>query len=157
MSDEDKMKLLENLAGGGAKIGTIIFDNHGTMDIHNQLDEKEVKKSDVQLTRDVLSKAVNKVKGMFWGYSSNAIIFCVCRDCFGSADNMSQFERELMDLDYPDGMKYLCTEGTISNTLSQNPYMKLSVDKWEKNGAMDRVLKLRDEFKKTLEGILAAK
>ena len=104
-----------------------------------------------RLSRAVLTKAVNAVKKYFWGYSSNAVLYCVCRDCYHHSENMSKFERELMDLDYPGGMTYMCKEGTIVNTITRNGYMKFHVDKWESMGVKSRVLKLRDEFKKTLE------
>ena len=64
---------------------------------------------------------------------------------------MSQFERELANLSYLVNPKYLCSEGTISNTLKANPYMKLPVDKWEANGAKERALILRDAFVKAVE------
>ncbi len=53
----------------------------------------------------------------------------------------SYFERVLSEhgIDLP--------EGTINAAISRNPFMRLHIDNWEGNGAMERVLKLRDEFK----------
>ena len=106
------------------------------------------------LTREILAQAISRVKNLFWGVSSNAVLFCVCRDEEYYPDNMSQFERELMNLDYPNGMAYLCKEGTISNTFRTNQYMKLHIDKWESNGAKERVLILRDKFRATLNELI---
>lgn len=83
------------------------------------------------LTKEVLTRAIEAVQQYFWGYSSNAIIFCVCRDRYGLPDNASLFERETRELHYRKEMKYLCTDGTISNAFSRSPYLKLNIDKWE--------------------------
>ena len=48
---------------------------------------------------------------------------------------MSSFERE-----------FNCSEGLISNTFRNNPYMRLSIDKWKENGAKPRVLQLAGAY-----------
>ena len=53
---------------------------------------------------------------------------------------MSQFERE-----------FRCTEGLLSNTFRNNPYMQLHIDKWRQNGAKERVLRLVEEYRKAVE------
>lgn len=83
-----------------------------------------------------LTSGVEKVRSFFWSPSAMAFIFCVCRDCFNYANNMSQFERE-----------FNCREGLVSNTFRNNPYMHLPIDKWEKNGAKARVLRLVEAYK----------
>ena len=57
-------------------------------------------------------------------------------------DNASWFERQM------EMMKIDCPQGTIANAFRNNPYMKLHVDKWEKNGAKGRVLVLMRELQK---------
>ena len=91
----------------------------------------------------MLVESVGAVRDLFWGDSSMAVIFGVCRDCFKYADNMSQFERD-----------FGCSEGLISNTMRNNPYMRLAVDKWEQQGAKQRVLRLVDEYKKAVSARL---
>lgn len=86
-----------------------------------------------------LVECVGAVRHLFWGDSSMAVIFGVCRDCFHYADNMSQFERD-----------FGCSEGLISNTMRHNPYMRLAVDKWEHQGAKKRVLRLVEEYQKAV-------
>ena len=42
------------------------------------------------------------------------------------------------------------SEGLISNTMRNNPYMRLAIDKWEQQGAKQRVLRLVAEYKKAV-------
>jgi hypothetical protein len=88
----------------------------------------------------MLLACVESVRQYFWKDSALAVIFCTCRDCYGYANNMSQFERE-----------FHCQEGLLSNTFRNNPYMRLHVDKWEQNGAKQRVLRLVEAYKRAVE------
>ncbi|MCR4835233.1 MAG: hypothetical protein K5899_02450 [Bacteroidaceae bacterium] len=125
------------------------FYNYGTMNQveagatqinYNNYGSKVAEQSEaVGLPR--LLECVGSVRSYFWGDSSMAVIFCVCRDCFGYPDNMSQFERE-----------FNCSEGLLSNTFRNNPYMRMPVDKWRENGAKERVLRLVDAFKNAVNG-----
>ena len=83
---------------------------------------------------------VEDVRQYFWGDSPLAVIFCVCRDCYGYANNMSQFERD-----------FGCQEGLLSNTFRNNPYMRLHVDKWAQQGVKQRVLRLVEAYKDAVE------
>ncbi len=103
------------------------------------------------LSKEVLAQAIEDVQDYFWGYSSNAVLFCVCKDKYNYPDNTSLFERETRELKYHKRMAYLCADGTISNAFKNNSYMKYNVDKWEEKGAKDRALILRDEFIKAVE------
>lgn len=125
------------------------FYNYGTMNqvepgatqiINNYYQYKAEEQSEVvELPR--LLECVERVRSYFWGDSSMAVIFCVCRDCYGYPDNMSQFERE-----------FDCSEGLLSNTFRNNPYMRMPIDKWQTNGAKERVLRLVDVFKNAING-----
>lgn len=151
MTDDNILKLMQTFAQNGASIGNIIMDNHGTMTINNNTGAKEEKPKEFELTKDILARAIEEVQQYFWGYSSNAVIFCVCRDRYHYGDNASQYERESRELEYHKEMKYLCTDGTIANAFNRNPYLKYNIDKWDSKGAKDRVLILRDEFIKAVE------
>ena len=96
---------------------------------------------------DVLTlvACVESVREYFWSGSALTVIFCTCRDCYGYADNMSQFERD-----------FHCQEGLLSSTFRNNPYMRLHVDKWAQNGAKQRVLKLVEAYKNAVEERLKA-
>lgn len=135
--------------------GNIIHVHGSYVDIHDNevvnlsVDKGEVKIGDnKQLKTDdkpkyptaLLVERVDKVRGLFWGDSPMAVIFCVCRDCYKYANNMSQFERD-----------FGCKPGLLSNTFGDNPYMRLHIDTWEKNGAKDRVLNLVKAYKKAVE------
>jgi hypothetical protein len=122
------------------------FYNYGTMNqvepgatqINNYYGTGKAEKQEVALPR--LLECVEKVRGFFWGESSMAVIFCVCRDCFNYVNNMSRFERE-----------FHCKEGLLSNTFRNNPYMQLPVERWEHSGARERVLRLADAYRKAVE------
>ena len=75
--------------------------------------------------------------------SSLAVIFCTCRDCYGYANNMSQFERD-----------FHCQEGLLSNAFRNNPYMRLHIDKWAQQGVKQRVLRLMEVYKEAVENRL---
>ena len=87
-----------------------------------------------------LAACVDSVRQYFWGDSALAVIFCTCRDCYGYANNMRQFERD-----------FHCQEGLLSNTFRNNPYMRLHVDKWAQQGAKQRVLQLMEAYKNAVE------
>lgn len=87
-----------------------------------------------------LATCADSVREYFWSDSALAVIFCTCRDCYGYANNMSQFERD-----------FHCQEGLLSNTFRNNPYMRLHVDKWAQNGAKQRVLRLVEAYKNAVE------
>lgn len=84
---------------------------------------------------------VDAVRDHFWSDSAMAVIFCVCRDCFGYGGNMRQFERD-----------FDCQEGLLSNTFRNNPYMRLNISKWAQQGAKARVLQLVEAYKHAVDG-----
>ena len=88
----------------------------------------------------VLVACVDNVREYLWKESAMAVIFCVCRDRYCYADNMSQFERD-----------FQCQDGLLSNTFRNNPYMRLHVDKWKENGAKERVLRLVEAYEKAVQ------
>lgn len=103
--------------------------------------ELEVKrKTDEQPAVQTLTACVDSVREYFWSDSALTVIFCTCRDCYGYADCMSQFERD-----------FNCQEGLLSSTFRNNPYMRLHVDKWAQNGAKQRVLRLVEAYKNAVE------
>ena len=135
MGTETKKALLEGMSGflQGAQIGQFnMFVESGAKVVYLEQEVSEEKK---KVDCQTLVRCVDRVRELFWGDSSMAVIFCVCRDCFNHEDNMSSFERE-----------FNCSEGLISNTFRNNPYMRLSIDKWKENGAKPRVLQLAGAY-----------
>lgn len=123
---------------GVTSIGQVIVENNGTINYNDHRGEPGEQKRKVDT--EVLAKGVDGVREYLWKDSAMAVIFCVCRDCYGYTDNMSQFERD-----------FHCAEGLLSNTFRNNPYMRLNISKWEENGAKERVLRLVDAYKKAID------
>ena len=94
----------------------------------------------LEVALPVLVASVESVRAYFWKDSAMAVIFCVCRDRYCYADNMSQFERD-----------FHCQEGLLSSTFRNNPYMRLHVDKWKENGAKERVLRLAEAYENAVQ------
>lgn len=93
---------------------------------------------------ETLVACVDAVRQYFWCPSSLSVIFCVCRDNYYYPNNMSQFERD-----------FRCSQGLLSNTFRNNPYMRLHIDKWRQNGAKDRVLRLVDAYQTAVRQAVA--
>ena len=109
----------------------------------DEAEEKKLPAADLaerQPDLATLRACAAQVREYFWSESAMTVIFCVCRDCFGYPDNMSQFERE-----------FECREGLLSNTFRNNRYMRLHINKWKENGAKSRVLTLVDVYRRIVE------
>ena len=137
MSEDLKEKILGRILKAGVTIQNFVMENNSTM-VYNNYGDVEKKKSE-PVANEILARGITAVRGNFWGDSAIATIFCVCRDVYGYPDNKSQFERD-----------FNCPQGVISNAFRSSPYMNLSIDKWRANGAMDRVLKLKDLFQNAI-------
>ena len=132
------------------QVGQLILKVNGNNYYHEEtMPESRCKNEDVRGKKEredgqpdlqTLVEGVNRVRDYFWSDSSLAVIFCVCRDCYGYANNMSQFERD-----------FQCSEGLLSNAFRNNPYMRLNVSKWEQNGVKARVMRLVDAYKEAVE------
>ena len=140
MTQEERQQLTASLLQGGQTvIHQLQIGDGNTMNYYEskeQTNGTEVK----QASPEVVSRALGKSGDYIWGNSAYAVAFCVCRDVFGWQDNASFFERqmELQGILFPPG--------TVNAAINRNPYMKMNVAKWDQNGAMERVLKLRDEL-----------
>ena len=134
MDDETKVKMMEALAKGGMSVGQLIVENTGSITYNDNRGRQEADQQR-QVELSTMVGCVDRVRQYFWSDSSMAVVFCVCRDYFNYADNMSQFERD-----------FNCAEGLLSNTFRNNAYMRLPIDKWEQNGAKERVMKLVEAY-----------
>ena len=134
MDDETKVKMMEALAKGGMSVGQLIVENTGSITYNDHRGRQEADQQR-QVELSTMVGCVDRVRQYFWSDSSMAVVFCVCRDYFNYADNMSQFERD-----------FNCAEGLLSNTFRNNVYMRLPIDKWEQNGAKERVMKLVEAY-----------
>lgn len=119
---------------GGPSIGQLIIENNGTINYNDHRGELGEQKRKVDT--EVLAKGVDGVREYLWKDSAMAVIFCVCRDCYNYADNMSQFERD-----------FGCRENLLSTTFRDNPFMRVSSEKWPQMNVKQRVLTLVDAYK----------
>ena len=116
---EEEIQLLSKLVNGGnTKIGQIILDNHGTMNINNgETKPMGDNLASTDIDSSMVSQALAKCGDYIWGNSAYAVPFCVCRDVYGWEDNASLFERklELEGVELPPG--------TINTAINRNPYI----------------------------------
>lgn len=147
MEKESKDDVLKSLLSGATISNSVIV---GVAESGSQVffrsQEDDTQQHAVVSPKQV-SEALKKCGDYVWGNSAYAVVFCVCRDCCGWQNNASLFERAMEE------QGVLMPPGTINAALSRNPYMKLSVEKWDENGAMMRVLKLRDAFEQIIENM----
>ena len=105
----------------------------------------EEEKEDVHvspLTDALLAKAVEECQPYFWAKSAWAVVYCVCRDCFGLTDNVSAFEKRANDLPFSKQVKN-CPTNTIHTAFGNHPYMKKHISKWEDKRALKLVMALK--------------
>ena len=100
-----------------------------------------------ELSDERLAQAVEACQPYFWAKTAWAVVFCVCRDCFGMTDNVSAFEKRIMGLEFGNRVKEY-TKGTIHSALCNNDYLKKPVSKWTEG----RALVLARALKEALEG-----
>ncbi len=148
MTQEEKMNIVNALTkGGNVNIGQFVVENNGTMNYNAAKESEQDQQREQMPTGDSFAKAIGKVSGLFWGNSSYAVLYCVCRDKYGIS-NRSEWERMIALL--PNKTDYTCTPGVVSSTINDHKYMEMHTDKWESNNAPQRVMKLVEGFKSSL-------
>ena len=145
MTQEEKIKIAEALLkSGSVNIGQLSIGDNNTLN-YNAGSEKRTTLDDV--TVDDMKKAVRECGMYMYGYAGITVAYAIGRDLCHWTLSQSDFERKMKmkEFDYKDG--------TIANTLRNNPYMRDHVSKWATLGAKSEVLKLRDELQKSLLGL----
>ena len=89
-----------------------------------------------------LPEVVVQGGGLFWAASAWAVVYGVLRDNYGYDKPVAEFERMAQAFKLPATFKFVCGEGSVQRTISNHEYMRMSIDKWEEQGAADRELKL---------------
>jgi hypothetical protein len=148
MNNDNNGNFIINVNSSGNLIAqTINFNAPVNFDGKTDFSKQAQQQQTTQQQPDVqtLVTCVDSVREFFWRDSALAVIFCTCRDCYGYADNMSQFERD-----------FHCQEGLLSSTFRNNPYMRLHIDKWAQNGAKQRALRLVEAYKDAVEQCVKA-
>lgn len=82
----------------------------------------------------LLARAVEAVQSFFWAQSAWAVVYCVCRDHLGMADNMSEFERRVAGLPLERSV-YGCPAGTVRKAFINNDYLRYATDRWPEGRA----------------------
>ena len=123
------------------------FDKEMTMQVVDTATLcREAAKSDPRLRFEDLARAVEATQSFFWAQSSWAVVYCVCREHLGIADNMSEFEKCVQGLTFTKKV-YECPTGTIQKALANNEYMRYPLYRWPEG----RASRLATELMKTLE------
>lgn len=123
------------------------FDKDMTMQVVDTATlAREEAKSSPKLRFEDLARAVEAVQSYFWAQSSWAVVYCVCREHLGIADNMSEFEKCVQGLTFTKKV-YECPIGTIQKALANNEYMRYPLHRWPEG----RAARLAAELMKTLK------
>ena len=123
------------------------FDKEMTMQVVDTAAVcREAAKSEPRLRLEDLARAVEATQAFFWAQSSWAVVYCVCREHLGIADNMSEFEKCVQGLTFTKKV-YECPTGTIQKALANNEYMRYPLYRWPEG----RASRLATELMKTLE------
>lgn len=147
MSDELKLKIIQELSKGNVRIGQLIMEVNGDNHYHEkedmtQKEEAQEPKAPTQgsINSEQMVIALKQCGAYIWGNSAYSIAFCVCRDALNMGYNASQYERVLGE------QGIMLPAGTINTAMNRNQWMKYPIDSWEENGASGRALKLRNAF-----------
>ena len=138
-------------AGSNCQVfnGPCVFAMPGS-NVTQQITPSTSQPAERSLDDERLARAIEQSQAFFWGNSAYAVLFCLLRDEYGMADNMSQFEAKIEQLPYSARRSYTCSKGTIANAFNNNLIYKQPVGKW-KDKASTRILKLLEELKLRLE------
>ena len=132
----------------GATIHNLVINGNMTKNGDEHYHEAQHAKTERTVSAGTVTRALRECKAYVWGNAAYAVVFCICRERYGWQDNASLFERTL------EQQGVSLPEGTLNNALSRNSYLRLPMDKWEASGAMERVVRLRDEFIAQVERLL---
>lgn len=138
-------------AGSNCQVfnGPCVFAMPGST-VTQQITPSTSQPAERSLDDERLARAIEQTQAFFWGNSAYAVLFCLLRDEYGIADNMSMFEAKVEGLPYSKERSYTCPKGTIINAFSNNPIYRQHIDKW-KDKANTRIIKLLEELKLQLE------
>ncbi len=152
MTQDEKKDLLKSIfQGADLKHAQInVFVESGAKVVYQEVKEQAPVESS-EVSDEQMMQIIGKIQSHFWAQSSWAVLFCVCRDSLGMSDNMTEFERYISRITGSMQLEYACTPGTVQKTLNNNPYMKLSIDRWQEKNAKPRVLALAEMIKSELD------
>lgn len=145
MTQEEKIKIADAIMkSGNVHIGQLSIGDNNTMN-YNAGGEGRATLDDVTL--DDMKNAITKCGMYMYAVAGITVAYAIGRDLCHWTLSQSDFERKMRMVGYD------CKDGTIANTLRNNPYMREHISKWATLGAKSEVLKLRDELQKSLINI----
>lgn len=162
MKKEDIQNVLAAIGKSGITVnGDLVLEKNVQYEVANvenggigiQLQQRTeaAEASPAEISKEQLARAIENCQPYFWGNSAYAVLYCLMRDDLGKDIPQSRFEQMIEMLPYKTERGYKCNAGTIANAFSNNAYLKMSVDRWQQNGAHSRSLtllkKLREELK----------
>ena len=145
MTQEEKIRIAEAIMkSGNVSIAQLSIGDHNTMNYFAEGDKQPTLDN---VTLDDMKKAVAECGLYMYAVAGITVAYAIGRDLCHWTLSQSDFERKMRMVGYD------CKDGTIANTLRNNPYMREHVSKWATLGAKVEVLRLRDELQKTLIGM----
>lgn len=146
--NQEEISMLQGLFQGAnlqhAQVNVVV--QSGAKVVYKEVTDTEKGKQSAQVTDAQVANAIVQSQSLFWAQSAWAVVYCVCRDHLGMADNMTEFERYIKSLPFTQKLSYECPDGTIQSTLKNNTYMRYPIAKWAENGAKERVLLLAENL-----------
>lgn len=128
----------------GATINNLVINGNMNKNGTDNVNAHENTAQQDNIRPEQIAQAINLCKDMIWGNAAYSVAYCVCRDVYALGTNATAFERMLRE------QGFQLPEGTINASMSRNVYMRMNIDRWEDNGAMKRVLKLRDALREKM-------
>ena len=154
MTHDEKKELLSALLQGAqlTNVQINLVVESGAKVVFQEV-KSETPAEQPKLSDEQMSKVIEKIQTNFWGQSSWAVLYCVCRDNLGMPDNMTKFEQYIHKLTASMELEFPCPTGTIQRTLSNNAYMRFPIDKWKEkeSNVMPRVYTLVEKIKSELD------
>lgn len=138
--NEENLKVLESLVKNGAKIGQLIMDNHGTMNINNHMGEEEDEKNireEVVPTIDVIMKISKATMDLgFWKCDRSwGVVFQIWQ-IWGYKGTVSDFVNEINNRIEAKNLAYACTLNAVYKMVSKGRISR-NLEKWRADGVLE--------------------
>ena len=131
MTDEEKMKYLESLSKGGARIGNLFFDNHGSLTIHNNMGEE--KKEKPKVTDEHIARALAVLNGKNNVIDSQRAWLgacCLLGQKYGYPRNLGECCKRIEALPLnTDNLEFLCKYESI-RMFGSWKFVRENIDDW---------------------------
>lgn len=154
--NEDNLKVLETLAKNGAKIGQLIMDNHGTINIETHMDKGE-KSSDTNSREEVIPTIDDIMKISkstmdlgFWKCDRSWGVVYQIWQIWGYKGTVSDFVNEINNRIEAKNMAYACTLNAVYKMVSKGKISR-NLKQWRPDGVLETYCILGDLVNSELE------